>query len=93
MTAGVVGTNVALNGKTCGLHIELFGDVFTDLDYVSTAYATGTGSRFMAVFNTGQFRWEWVASGGFIFNARSRRGEVFQFRFNRFQIGGPPCVK
>jgi hypothetical protein len=45
---------MAVNGELGRNHIQLFADIFTDLDEIQAALTTGTAKRLMDLFNTGQ---------------------------------------
>ena len=43
-----------MNEEFCGFDIQLFADVFTDLDQILAALAAGAGFRFVAVLDARQ---------------------------------------
>ena len=61
-TAGVLGADVAVNEELGGFDIQLFGDVFTDLDQVLTALTALAGLRFVKMVNARQMRWQGLAT-------------------------------
>ena len=50
--AGILRTNMAMDKETGRLNVELFADVFTDLDQIVATFATGARFRFVPMFNT-----------------------------------------
>ncbi len=57
---------MAVNEETGRLNVQLLADVFTDLDEVTAAFATGAGFRLMPMFNAGQSRRQRIAAGAFV---------------------------
>lgn len=86
-TAGVLGADVPMHEETCRLDIELFGNIFADLDQILAALAAGARSRFMPVFDSRQMLRQGLAAAGFacLPLRRDGVGELIQFRFH-----GPP---
>ena len=62
MTAGILGTDVSVDRELRRLDVELVGDIFTDLNLFLTTSPTGTGLKFMPVFNDGKMRGERLPS-------------------------------
>ena len=62
VTASILRTDVTVDKELGGLDIELFSDVFADLDQVLAALTTLAGLRFVAVFNARQMRWQGLAT-------------------------------
>ena len=56
VTASILRTDVTVDKELGGLDIELFSDVFADLDQVLAALTTVAGLRLVAVFNARQMR-------------------------------------
>jgi hypothetical protein len=67
-TAGILRTDVAMDEEAGRLDIELFADVFTDLDEILAALTTGARFRFMAVFDARQMLGEWLTTGTHAFH-------------------------
>lgn len=51
-----------MHEETGGLDIQLFADVFTNLDEILAALAAGAGCWFMAVFDAWQMVGQWLAT-------------------------------
>jgi hypothetical protein len=71
-TAGILRADVAVNKEPGGFDVELFADVFTDLDQVLAALPAGTGFRFVAVLDARQVLGQGLATGAFTRRTRSR---------------------
>jgi hypothetical protein len=56
VTAGILQTDVTVDKELGGLDIELFSDVFADLDQVLAALTALAGLRLVTVFNARQMR-------------------------------------
>ena len=69
-----------------GLDIELFGDVFADLDQVLAALTTLTGLRFVAVFNTRQMGWQGLTTGAGTFGLGNGGTGLFDFGHKRRDV-------
>ena len=83
--AGVLRADVAVNEESGGFDVELFADVFTDLDQVLAALPAGTGFRFVAVFDARQGLGQGLATGAFTRRARSRL--YFGLLLRQFGLG------
>jgi hypothetical protein len=85
---------VAVHEEARRLDIELFADVFADLDQIMTALAAGTRIRLMAVFNPRQVIRQRLTTGagaGLAWRQRfgcHQRRAPGQFRLGRRQIAG-----
>ena len=74
------------------LDIQLFADIFADLDQVFTAFSAGTGFWFVTVFDARQMIGQGLATGARAFRAgyrftRVRVLELFDFGFDGRQVG------
>ena len=89
VAAGILRTNVAMYKKASRFNIELFADVFADLDEIAPTVAAGAGFRFVPVFDARQFERQGIATGAFVLTRRSGRLLcVFQFGND----GGPILI-
>ena len=62
-TAGVLRTDVTMDEESGRFDIELFADVFTDLDQIAAALAAGAGFRFVMVLDARQMIGQRLAAG------------------------------
>lgn len=64
---------MAVDEETGRLNVELFADVFADLDEITTTGTAGAGLWLVAMFNARQFWWQGIAPGTFVRTRRSGR--------------------
>jgi transposase InsO family protein len=57
---------MAMHEETRRLNVELFADIFTDLDQITTTLTAGAGIQIVTMFNPGQFRRQSIAAGAFV---------------------------
>ena len=61
--AGVLRTDVAMHEEAGGFDVQLFADVFANLDEVLAALPAGAGFRFVTVFDAGQMIRQHLTTG------------------------------
>ena len=88
-TAGVLRTDVAVHEEARRFHVQLFADVFADLDQLGAALAALARFGFMAVLDARQSRWQRLAAGALATRLGRHLGLKFlldggQVRINRF---------
>lgn len=71
--AGVLRTDMAVHEEARWLHVQLFADVFADLDQVGAALAALARLGLMAVLDALQFRRQRLAAGRFALGSRNAR--------------------
>jgi len=76
------------------LDIQLFADIFADLDQVFTAFSAGAGFGFVTVFDARQMIGQGLATGARAFRAGYRFTrvcvlELFDFGFDGRHVGIP----
>ena len=86
--ASVLRTDMAMDEEAGRFDIKLFADVFTDLDEILAALATGAQIRFMAMFNAQQMVGEWLTTGTHAFH-RLAGAQLFNFGFLGAGVGVP----
>lgn len=75
---GVLGTDVAMDKESGGLHVQLFADVFANLHQPGTACSARTGGRFVAMLDPRQRRRQRMAASAP--GLAPGRTLLFQFR-------------
>ena len=76
-----------------GLDIQLFADVFANLDEILAALAAGARLGLMAVFNARQMLGQWLAAGAFALGLLGSRTRLFNFGFQRTGVGIPAFLE
>ena len=78
--AGILRADVTMDEETRRFDVELFADVFSDLDQIAPALATGARFRFVAMLNARQLWRQGIATAAFV-RARCIGGFLLLLQF------------